>query len=228
MSKNKLTRLQFNGSTGSQKQKKTVKSSKYQVTPKAEYSSMGEAVDEYINNFDTVMKNVEGVVKNNPQLFHPQCPNDGKIRVIATGPVNMGDGYLAYFGSFWPELEGAVCMILIKRFRLNGMKGKNKLGVILPKNGCCESPAVFTGDFMQKLKGIPNFSEGLFFFLSCQTGLLSVHGKDVRWLFEQGMAIGQVFDGFYYFDTFTDTIKFPMRDLTDDETKNLEAMMWNY
>ena len=73
---------------------------------------------------------------------------------------------------------------------------------------------------------LADIGEGYFFFWSCRTGMFSVYGNNVRWLFEQGMAIGQVFDGFYYFDEFTDTIKFPMMDLTDEEIKNLEMKMW--
>lgn len=56
--------------------------------------------------------------------------------------------------------------------------------------------------------------------------MFSVYGNNVRWLFEQGMAIGQKLDGFYYFEEFTNTIKFPERDLTDEEIKNLEMKMW--
>lgn len=40
------------------------------------------------------------------------------------------------------------------------------------------------------------------------------------------MAIGQKLDGFYYFDEFTDTIKFPMVELTDSVIKILEGEMW--
>ena len=42
------------------------------------------------------------------------------------------------------------------------------------------------------------------------------------------MAIGQKFDSFYYFEEFTDTIKFPEGNLTDGEIKDLEMKMWNY
>ena len=226
MSNNNFTRLQFDGFTSSQNNKKTVKRSKYQVTPKAEYSSMDEVVYEYMNNFDTLMEKVEDVVKNNPQIFHPQCPNDGNSYAAVTVPIKMGDGYSVYFGTFWPEKEGAIAVIPIKRFRLKGSKSQNKLGIIVPENCGDESLAVFTEDFLQKVDGLPVCNEGLFFFLSCHSGLLSAHGKDVRWLFDEGMAIGQVFDGFYYFDEFTDTIKFPMGNLTTKEIKNLEMKMW--
>ena len=226
MSNNNFTRLQFDGFTSGQNNNKTMKSDKYQVTPKAEYCSIDEVVNEYMKNLDTLIEKVEDVIKNNPQIFHPQCPNDGNSYAAVTVPIKMGDGYSVYFGTFWPEKEGAIAVIPIKRFRLKGSKSQNKLGIIVPENCGDESLAVFTEDFLQKVDGLPNLDEGLFFFLSCHSGLLSAHGKDVRWLFDEGMAIGQVFDGFYYFDEFTDTIKFPMMDLTDDEIKNLEMKMW--
>lgn len=63
MPKDNFIRLQFDGFTSSQNNNKTMKSDKYQVTPKAEYSSMDEVVYEYMNNFDTLMEKVEDVVK---------------------------------------------------------------------------------------------------------------------------------------------------------------------
>ncbi len=226
MLENNFIKLHINDYTGGQNNNKTMKSDKYPVTPKAEYCSIDEVVNEYMKNLDTLIEKVEDVIKNNPQIFHPQCPNDGNSYAAVTVPIKMGDGYSVYFGTFWPEKEGAIAIIPIKRFRLKGSKSQNKLGIIVPENCGDESLAVFTEDFLQKVDGLPNLDEGLFFFLSCHSGLLSAHGKDVRWLFDEGMAIGQVFDGFYYFDEFTDTIKFPMMDLTDDEIKNLEMKMW--
>ena len=226
MLENNFIKLHINDYTGGQNNNKTMKSDKYPVTPKAEYCSIDEVVNEYMKNLDTLIEKVEDVIKNNPQIFHPQCPNDGNSYAAVTVPIKMGDGYSVYFGTFWPEKEGAIAIIPIKRFRLKGSKSQNKLGIIVPENCGDESLAVFTEDFLQKVDGLPNLDEGLFFFLSCHSGLLSAHGKDVRWLFDEGMAIGQVFDGFYYFDEFTDTIKFPMMDLTDDEIKNLDMKMW--
>ena len=225
MLENNFIKLHINDYTGGQNNNKTMKSDKYPVTPKAEYCSIDEVVNEYMKNLDTLLENVDDVIKNNPQIFHPQCPNDGNSYAAVTVPIKMGDGYSVYFGTFWPEKEGAIAIIPIKRFRLKGSKSQNKLGIIVPENCGDESLAVFTEDFLQKVDGLPNLDEGLFFFLSCHSGLLSAHGKDVRWLFDEGMAIGQVFDGFYYFEEFTDTIKFPMMDLTDDEIKNLEMKM---
>lgn len=59
MTKDNLTRLHINDYTGGQNNNKTMKRSKYQVTPKAEYSSMDEAVDEYIDNFGTLMEKLK-------------------------------------------------------------------------------------------------------------------------------------------------------------------------
>ena len=97
MLENNFIKLHINNYTGGQNNNKTMKRSKYQVTPKAEYSSMDEVVYEYMNNFDTLMEKVEDVVKNNPQIFHPQCPNDGNSYAAVTVPIKMGDGYSVYF-----------------------------------------------------------------------------------------------------------------------------------
>lgn len=227
MKKDNLIRLHINDYTGSQNNKKTLKRYKYQVTPKAEYSSMGEAVDEYMKNFGTVLKTGEDFARNNPQLFNHQYPHDGESYLSVTNPVNMGDGYSVYFGTLLPEKEDGLYVIPIKIFRLKWSKNQYRLGFIAPKNNG-KSPAVFTEDFLQKVDNLPDYNEGLFFFISCHMGFLSVHGKDVRWLFNEGMAIGQASDGFYYFDEFTDKIKFPMMELTDSVIKILETMMWNY
>lgn len=226
MLENNFIKLHINDYTGGQNNNKTMKSDKYPVTPKAEYGSLDEVVYEYMNNLDTLLENVDDVIKNDPQIFHPQCPNDGNSYAVVTVPIKMGDGYSVYFGTFWPEKEGAIAVIPIKRFRLKGSKSQNKLGIIVPENCGDESLAVFTEDFLQKVDGLPDCNEGLFFFLSCHSGLLSAHGKDVRWLFDEGMAIGKKMNGFYCFYDYTDTIKFPERDLTDEEIKNLEMKMW--
>ncbi len=225
MKQEKLIRLHIDNYTGGQNQMRTMKRHKYPVTPKAEYGSMGEAVDEYMNNFYTVFKNGENFARNNPQVFNHQYPHDGESYLSVTNPVNMGDGYSVYFGTLLPEKEDGLYIIQIKQFRLQGSTCQYGLGLITPKN-YSESPAVFTEDFLQKVDNLPDYNEGLFFFISCHMGFLSVHGNDVRWLFDEGMAIGQVFDGFYYFDEFTDTIKFPMVELTDSVIKILEGEMW--
>lgn len=178
MPKDNFIRLQFDGFTSSQNNNKTMKSDKYPVTPKAEYGSLDEVVYEYMNNLDTLLENVDDVIKNDPQIFHPQCPNDGNSYAVVTVPIKMGDGYSVYFGTFWPEKEGAIAIIPIKRFRLKGSKSQNKLGIIVPENCGDESLAVFTEDFLQKVDGLPNLDEGLFFFLSCHSGLLSAHGME--------------------------------------------------
>lgn len=228
MLENNFIKLHINDYTGGQNNNKTMKSDKYPVTPKAEYGSLDEVVYEYMNNLDTLLENVDDVIKNDPQIFHPQCPNDGNSYAVVTVPIKMGDGYSVYFGTFWPEKEGAIAVIPIKRFRLKGSKSQNKLGIIVPENCGDESLAVFTEDFLQKVDGLPDCNEGLFFFLSCHSGLLSAHGKDVRWLFDEGMAIGKKMNGFYCFYDYTDTIKFPEGNLTDEEIKDLEMKMWNY
>ena len=228
MLENNFIKLHINDYTGGQNNNKTMKSDKYPVTPKAEYGSLDEVVYEYMNNLDTLLANVDDVIKKDPQIFHPQCPNDGNSYAVVTVPIKMGDGYSVYFGTFWPEKEGAIAVIPIKRFRLKGSKSQNKLGIIVPENCGDESLAVFTEDFLQKVDGLPDCNEGLFFFLSCHSGLLSAHGKDVRWLFDEGMAIGKKMNGFYCFYDYTDTIKFPEGNLTDEEIKDLEMKMWNY
>ena len=177
MLENNFIKLHINDYTGGQNNNKTMKSDKYPVTPKAEYCSIDEVVNEYMKNLDTLIEKVEDVIKNNPQIFHPQCPNDGNSYAAVTVPIKMGDGYSVYFGTFWPEKEGAIAIIPIKRFRLKGSKSQNKLGIIVPENCGDESLAVFTEDFLQKVDGLPNLDEGLFFFLSCHSGLLSAHGK---------------------------------------------------
>lgn len=228
MKKEYLFKSQFNCFPGSQNNKKTVKRRKYPVSSKTEYNSMSEVVEEYKSNYKTLKANIKAVVRNNPDDFDFLSMTDADSFIAVSIPIDMGDDYVAYVCTVVPEHKGSVSMIPIKHFRLKGDRRQNGLGIIVPENCGDESLAVFTDVFLQKMYSLTDIEEGYFFFWSCQTGMFSVYGNNVRWLFEQGMAIGQVFDGFYYFDTFTDTIKFPMRDLTDDETKNLEAMMWNY
>lgn len=228
MEKEHLFRAQFNGSPGSQNNKTTVKRRKYPVSSKAEYNSISEVVEEYKSNYKTLKANIRAVVHNNPEDFDFQSMTDADSFIAVSIPIDMGDDYVAYVCTAVPEYKGSVFMIPIKHFRLKGGRLQNGLGYIAPESIGYESPAVFTDVFLQKMYSLADIGEGYFFFWSCRTGMFSVYGNNVRWLFEQGMAIGQKLDGFYYFEEFTDTIKFPERDLTDEEIKNLEMKMWNY
>lgn len=228
MEKEHLFRAQFNGSPGSQNNKTTVKRRKYPVSSKAEYNSISEAVEEYKSNYKTLKANIRAVVRNSPEDFDFQSMTDADSFIAVSIPIDMGDDYVAYVCTAVPEYKGSVFMIPIKHFRLKGGRLQNGLGYIAPESIGYESPAVFTDVFLQKMYSLADIGEGYFFFWSCRTGMFSVYGNNVRWLFEQGMAIGQKLDGFYYFEEFTDTIKFPEGNLTDGEIKNLEMKMWNY
>ena len=226
MEKEHLFRAQFNGSPGSQNNKTTVKRRKYPVSSKAEYNSISEAVEEYKSNYKTLKANIRAVVRNSPEDFDFQSMTDADSFIAVSIPIDMGDDYVAYVCTAVPEHRDCVFTISIKHFRLKGGRLQNGLGYIAPESIGYESPAVFTDVFLQKMYSLADIGEGYFFFWSCRTGMFSVYGNNVRWLFEQGMAIGQKLDGFYYFEEFTDTIKFPERDLTDEEIKNLEMKMW--
>lgn len=228
MEKEHLFRAQFNGFPGSQNNKTTVKRRKYPVSSKTEYNSISEVVEEYKSNYKTLKANTRDIVRSNPEDFDFQSMTDADSFIAVSIPIDMGDDYVAYVCTAVPEYKGSVFMIPIKHFRLKGGRLQNGLGYIAPENIGNKSLAVFTDVFLQKLYSLADMEEGYFFFWSCQTGMLSVYGNNARWLFEQGMAIGQKFDSFYYFEEFTDTIKFPEGNLTDGEIKDLEMKMWNY
>ena len=228
MEKEHLFRAQFNGFPGSQNNKTTVKRRKYPVSSKTEYNSISEVVEEYKSNYKTLKANIRAVVRNSPEDFDFQSMTDADSFIAVSIPIDMGDDYVAYVCTAVPEYKGSVFMIPIKHFRLKGGRCQNGLGLIAPENIGNKSLAVFTDVFLQKMYSLADIGEGYFFFWSCRTGMFSVYGNNVRWLFEQGMAIGQKLDGFYYFEEFTDTIKFPERNLTDGEIKDLEMKMWNY
>ena len=228
MEKEHLFRAQFNGFPGSQNNKTTVKRRKYPVSSKTEYNSISEVVEEYKSNYKTLKANIRAVVRNSPEDFDFQSMTDADSFIAVSIPIDMGDGYVAYVCTAVPEHKDCVFTISIKHFRLKGGRLQNGLGYIAPESIGYESPAVFTDVFLQKMYSLADIGEGYFFFWSCRTGMFSVYGNNVRWLFEQGMAIGQKLDGFYYFEEFTDTIKFPEGNLTDGEIKDLEMKMWNY
>lgn len=228
MKQENFIRMHMGNTNSGPNKTNTVKASNYPVSPKAEYDTIGEAVSEYKDNACTIRANVGRMVNMNPSKYDFRGPDDGNKYAVLGSPVDMGDGYTAYIGELWPKRKNALAVIIIKRFRLKNNKGKYTVGIMSPENVDDTFQAVFTEGFLQKRMEALKTDTRFFFFLSCYYGLISQHDKDVRWLFDEGMAIGKEMHGFYCFSDYTDTIKFPMRDLTDDEIKKLEALMWNY
>ena len=137
---------------------------------------------------------------------------------------DLGDGYIAYVGMFWPEMKENLAISLTKEFVLENGGDDMTMGIINPNNTDEPQLAFFTRLFFECFSDATKFGKNLFFVDAALNGYISECSGEVRWLFSEGLAFGYKYCKFYVFNEFTDAVKYSDDSLSEDD---LFDLIWN-
>lgn len=91
------------------------------ISSKQEYSCLCEVVEEYGGNLDYLMGKISQAIKKNTLLYQDYSNADHLdigSHCHAFPSFDLGDGYIAYVGMFWPEMKENLAISLTKEFVL--------------------------------------------------------------------------------------------------------------
>ena len=211
-----------------QKRKVLVDKSILPVQPKDEYDIIREGVDEYMYNYMTYESELNKDIANNPSNYSLDLKRCGYAPgMIEFPPIDMGYGYTANIGKD-PNVPNSDFEILLnKQFRLKQNHRLMTLGFVMPQYVGKHGLAVFTEKFLKNFERTSRLHRGVFFFMFCNSGILTIRNGKIRWLSTGGLATGEMKDNLYYFDKLSFCMHFPDKNMTYKELKQLENDMWN-
>ena len=198
------------------------------VQPKDEYDTIRKGGDEFIGNYMTIESELNKDIANNPSNYSIDLKRCGYAPgMIELPPIDMGYGYTANIGKdlFVPNSDFEI--LLNKQFRLKQDHRLMTVGVIMPEYGGKHGLAVFTERFLKNFERASELHRGAFFFMFCDSGMLTVRYGKIRWLFTGGLATGEMKDNLYYFDKLSFSMQFPDKGMTHKELVQLESDILN-
>ena len=181
------------------------------ISSKQEYSCLCEVVEEYGGNLDYLMGKISQAIKKNTLLYQDYSNADHLdigSHCHAFPSFDLGDGYIAYVGMFWPEMKENLAISLTKEFVLENGGDDMTMGIINPNNTDEPQLAFFTRLFFEYFSDTTKFGKNLFFVDAALNGYISECSGEVRWLFSEGLAFGYKYCKFYVFNEFTDAVKY--------------------
>ena len=173
------------------------------IPSKQEYGCLCEVTKEYNGNLNYLMSKIGQAIKKNTLLYQDYSNADHLdigSHCHAFPSFDLGDGYIAYVGMFWPEMKENLAISLTKEFVLENGGDDMTMGIINPNNTDEPQLAFFTRLFFEC------FSDA------------------TRWLFSEGLAFGYKYCKFYVFNEFTDAVKYSDDSLSEDD---LFDLIWN-
>ena len=197
------------------------------ISSKQEYSCLCEVVEEYGGNLDYLMSKIGQAIKKNTLLYQDYSNADHLdigSHCHAFPSFDLGDGYIAYVGMFWPEMKENLAISLTKEFVLENGGDDMTIGLIHPDNADEPQLAFFTRPFLKCFSDSTKYGEDLFFVDAALNGYISECSGEVRWLFSEGLAFGYKYCKFYVFNEFTDAVKYSDDSLSEDD---LFDLIWN-
>lgn len=197
------------------------------IPSKQEYSCLCEVVEEYDGNLDYLMGKISQTIKKNTLLYQDYSNanhSDIGSHCHAFPDFDLGNGYIAYVGMFWPEMKENLAISLTKEFVLENGGDDMTMGIINPNNTDEPQLAFFTRLFFECFSDATKFGKNLFFVDAALNGYISECSGEVRWLFSEGLAFGYKYCKFYVFNEFTDAVKYSDDSLSEDD---LFDLIWN-
>ena len=201
--------------------------------PKAEYDDMPDVTEEFICNdiaLRFMAKKWEGSVSSSCAPDKGNGILDGLQAASVGSRVDLGHGYAVYPVK-WQTEDGCwdFAYGFYRKFYMKGDKSPMTLTEFAPQYGDAPIKAVFTDKlmriFMETYDKAYN-NPGLFYVAVVRSGLVSVNGGNIRWLFEKGMAVGRKYENYCYFDAFTEDINFLVLESRNLHPKQMECIMW--
>ena len=197
------------------------------IPSKQEYGCLCEVTKEYNGNLNYLMSKIGQAIKKNTLLYQDYSNADHLdigSHCHAFPSFDLGDGYIAYVGMFWPEMKENLAISLTKEFVLENGGDDMTMGIINPNNTDEPQLAFFTRPFLECFSDATKFGKNLFFVDAALNGYISECSGEVRWLFSEGLAFGYKYCKFYVFNEFTDAVKYPDDSLSEDD---LFDLIWN-
>ena len=194
------------------------------ISSKQEYSCLCEVVEEYGGNLDYLMGKISQAIKKNTLLYQDYSNADHLdigSHCHAFPSFDLGDGYIAYVGMFWPEMKENLAISLTKEFVLENGGDDMTMGIINPNNTDEPQLAFFTRLFFEYFSDTTKFGKNLFFVDAALNGYISECSGEV---FSEGLAFGYKYCKFYVFNEFTDAVKYSDDSLSEDD---LFDLIWN-
>lgn len=209
------------------KRKVLVNKSILPVQPKDEYDITRDGVDEFIDNYMTYESELNKDIANNPSNYRIDLKQCGYAPgMIELPPIDMGYGYTANIGKNPFVPNSGFEILLNKQFRLRQGHRLMTVGLVMPEYGGKHGLAVFTERFLKNFERASELHRGVFFFMFCASGLLTIRNGKIRWLFTGGLATGEMKDNLYYFDKLSFCMQFPDINMTHKDLVQLENVMW--
>ena len=197
------------------------------ISSKQEYSCLCELEDKNSNKLDYLISKIRKQIKIKKQLYQDYSNADHLdigSHCHAFPSFDLGDGYIAYVGMFWPEMKENLAISLTKEFVLENGGDDMTMGIINPNNTDEPQLAFFTRLFFECFSDATKFGKNLFFVDAALNGYISECSGEVRWLFSEGLAFGYKYCKFYVFNEFTDAVKYSDDSLSEDD---LFDLIWN-
>ncbi len=122
------------------------------IPSKQEYGCLCEVTKEYNGNLNYLMSKIGQAIKKNTLLYQDYSNADHLdigSHCHAFPSFDLGDGYIAYVGMFWPEMKENLAISLTKEFVLENGGDDMTMGIINPNNTDEPHLAFFTRLFFE-------------------------------------------------------------------------------
>lgn len=206
---------------------------KWGKQPKAEYDETPKVANEFLCN-DIAFRLMPKQWENNASSACATDKGNGLLDGLQAASVgsrvDLGHGYAVYPVK-WQTEDGTwkFAYGFYRLFYMKGDKSPMTLVEFTPQYGDGPITAVFTDKlmriFMETYDKAYN-NPGLFYVAVVRSGLVSVNGENIRWLFEKGMAVGRKYENYCYFDAFTEDINYLVLESRNLHPKQMERIMW--
>lgn len=226
----KIRRILLTNNNNYKKMKKK-QINKLPMPSKTQYNTPCEAVHEYFENLDPLLRMAESYIDEQKLLDTYKAYS--KSDQSAIGPhfhvfdsVDLGSDYTAHLGMMLPPSDiTKVCIQIAITKEVRMADGCSYTLGIANVNDEIE-PVFFTESFWVIYSSLTRFCKNMF-FLDLAMHYKSIYSRwdtgEVRWLLSKGMAFGRRYCQFDVFHDFTDEIQYI--DGVDED--DLEDDMWN-
>lgn len=215
--------------TYSMKKKKNQTNSSIPTT-NGRYDSLEQVMKEYLSKVN--IKKAEAIkkIKQNLNMYEQYAAknhSDLGPHVHAFPTINLHDGYVAHIGIKWPQ-QSNPGFTVTKKFQLkNQTTDYFTIGKITPEDTKKSQIVFFLYPFLENFSCNTHQNEEVFFVYLTSSGFISERNGILKWLTEDGVAIGYKSDKYYVFHTFITDIKYNGEELTDKTKAKYEKLLWN-